>query len=180
MSIDKQVLCSAQIEVPVALALASPALLGPNCLRVKLQRSGHSPPTTSPQPRYSASPQSLRILMNLTSLFAKRDLPQSQTLALPNDFAHKAFQKCKELGIDPYGKAPKDFDWDDGKAISFKAESYYALWIAAQNARTDHGNTKRGVKSNIDVVLWIPKIVLPVMDCIYMILSSPRNIGMGL
>ncbi|KAF8544159.1 hypothetical protein BDD12DRAFT_801505 [Trichophaea hybrida] len=39
-SIDKQVLCGAQIEVPVALALASPVLLGPNCLRVKLKRSG--------------------------------------------------------------------------------------------------------------------------------------------
>ncbi|KAF8247160.1 hypothetical protein K440DRAFT_629944 [Wilcoxina mikolae CBS 423.85] len=96
-----------------------------------------------------------------SSLFAKRDQPQSQTLALPNYFAHKAFQKCKELGIDPYGKAPKDFDWDDGKAISFKAESDYALWIAAQNARTDHGNTKRGVNSNIDVVLWDTKDCTP-------------------
>jgi hypothetical protein len=68
-----------------------------------------------------------------------------------NSFADYAFEKCKELGIDPHGKHPDDFTSDDGTGRHFEAGSKYALWVAAQNSekirkserklgrRKDHG-----------------------------------------
>jgi hypothetical protein len=68
-----------------------------------------------------------------------------------NSFADYAFEKCKELGIDPHGKHPDDFTSDDSTGRHFEAGSKYALWVAAQNSekmrklerklgrRKDHG-----------------------------------------
>ncbi|KAF8535423.1 hypothetical protein BDD12DRAFT_893028 [Trichophaea hybrida] len=75
-------------------------------------------------------------------LFSKRDLPQTKVVALDNDFAYKALEKCKELGIDPYDEPPKDYDSNDGKKIAFSKGSHYSYWMAAQNA-LDPGLKKR-------------------------------------
>lgn len=76
---------------------------------------------------------------NLPSMFRRSsNLPICErSITLSNDYAEDAFKKCKELGIDPLGSPPNDFTSDDRGVITFDGDSKYALWHAAQNARTD-------------------------------------------
>ncbi|KAF8241275.1 hypothetical protein K440DRAFT_645314 [Wilcoxina mikolae CBS 423.85] len=87
------------------------------------------------------------------------DLPQ--TLSLPKSFASHALKKCRELNIDPFGPAPKDFESNTGYSIIFKAESHYSFWIAAQNApevvehRRKHKLKRQDEPlSGVDIMVW--------------------------
>jgi hypothetical protein len=68
--------------------------------------------------------------------------------ATSNSFADHAFDKCKELGIDPHGPHPKDYTSEDANGRHFKEGSKYSLWAAAQGSKKiDEGNGKRDAKS---------------------------------
>ncbi|KAF8545099.1 hypothetical protein BDD12DRAFT_906003 [Trichophaea hybrida] len=74
-----------------------------------------------------------------------------------SEFAEQAYKKALEKGIDPHGDHPKDFLSDDGKVRKFHGESNYALWVAAQDARTDLEKRRlpqAGQQSGMDVVMW--------------------------
>ncbi|KAF8537813.1 hypothetical protein BDD12DRAFT_806664 [Trichophaea hybrida] len=68
--------------------------------------------------------------------------------ATSNSFADHAFDKCKDLGIDPHGPHPKDFTKEDANGRHFKEGSKYSFWAAAQGSKKiEEGNGKRNAKS---------------------------------
>ncbi|KAF8245500.1 hypothetical protein K440DRAFT_646204 [Wilcoxina mikolae CBS 423.85] len=78
-----------------------------------------------------------------------------------NAFALAAFSKALELGIDPAGQHPSDYIEDNGKVITFKAGSKFALWVAAQGARTDKAALE---KRDSEMVITSRKRSIPISN----------------
>ncbi|KAF8249073.1 hypothetical protein K440DRAFT_623266 [Wilcoxina mikolae CBS 423.85] len=75
--------------------------------------------------------------------------------ATTNPFADYAFDKCKELGIDPHGSHPVDFTREDANGRHFVKGSRYSFWAAAQSSdKMDEGNGKRGIYKHINAIMW--------------------------
>ncbi|KAF8245492.1 hypothetical protein K440DRAFT_687553 [Wilcoxina mikolae CBS 423.85] len=74
--------------------------------------------------------------------------------ATSNTFANYAYEKCKDLGIDPHGKHPDDYTHEDKNGRHFLEGSNYYFWAVAQGSdKMDDGNGKRDAKS-INVIMW--------------------------
>ncbi|KAF8248802.1 hypothetical protein K440DRAFT_238475 [Wilcoxina mikolae CBS 423.85] len=65
-------------------------------------------------------------------------------------FASRAYKRALERGIDPHGPHPTDFDHDNGESVTFKEDSDFAVWAAAQSGLKKRNAQKDG--TNIDVV----------------------------
>ncbi|KAF8535062.1 hypothetical protein BDD12DRAFT_365063 [Trichophaea hybrida] len=77
----------------------------------------------------------------------------------PAQLTSEAYTRCISAGIDPHGPHPDDFDNDDGEKISFRGESKFALWAAAQSEPVV-GLKKKDLPdgttqpTGVDVVMW--------------------------
>ena len=109
------------------LAASSLALAAPQ---------GLTPLLRPPPPPVSLN-QRIRLTDTNAALFAPPPRTESRALTLDNRFAETAFASAKLRKIDPAGPMPRDFTSDNGQWIDFPANSNFALWAAAQNARTD-------------------------------------------
>ncbi|KAF8539087.1 hypothetical protein BDD12DRAFT_805633 [Trichophaea hybrida] len=58
-----------------------------------------------------------------------------------------------ERGIDPHGPHPTDFDHDNGESVTFKEDSDFAVWVAAQSGLKKRNAQKDG--TNIDVYFFL-------------------------
>ncbi|KAF8427696.1 hypothetical protein EV426DRAFT_558636 [Tirmania nivea] len=70
--------------------------------------------------------------------------------------AEDIFAKCKDAGVDPYGKIPED--WREYNKTTniyfFDAGSKAALWAAAQVYTDEHKHEKRQGPANIGIGMW--------------------------
>jgi hypothetical protein len=74
-------------------------------------------------------------------------------------FADYAYEKCKELNIDPYGPHPDDFTSDDGQKMHFEEGSKFSYWVSAQlSAKMDHSKKKRDCFSVNIVYVLAPEV----------------------
>jgi len=74
----------------------------------------------------------------------------------PRSAADDIFAKCKEAGVDPYGKIPDDYTSYDETThgYHFKAGSKSALWAAAQVYTDEKELVKRQGPANIGIGMW--------------------------
>ncbi|KAF8245493.1 hypothetical protein K440DRAFT_646197 [Wilcoxina mikolae CBS 423.85] len=90
------------------------------------------------------------------SLVRKADTFFEVPKSTSNTFADYAFEKCKELGIDPHGPHPDDYKKDDGKGKTFEAGSKFSFWAGAQVS--EKMNEKKGGRkrqtNTISVTMW--------------------------
>ena len=70
--------------------------------------------------------------------------------------AEDIFQKCKEAGVDPYGKIPDDYIEHNTtiNSYQFEAGSKAALWAAAQVYTDERRHEKRQGLANIGIGMW--------------------------
>ena len=108
----------------------------------------------------------MHFLTGLTTLLALgAGIVGAIPTAIPNDAglelvtrgaAEDIFAKCKEAGVDPYGKIPDDYKSHNETTNSyyFDAGSKCALWAAAQVYTDDRKHEKRQGPANIGIGLW--------------------------
>ncbi|KAF8253300.1 hypothetical protein K440DRAFT_657290 [Wilcoxina mikolae CBS 423.85] len=70
------------------------------------------------------------------------------------NFASLAHKRAIARGIDPHGPRPTDFTHDNGEWVSFKEESDYAVWAAAQSGLKVKKRVATEEGTGIEVVVW--------------------------
>lgn len=118
------------ILTPILALLTTPTLLLAAPSTDLEHRSVAVVANFAPTSRFTRVPLNTRITLPVssTTLTVK---------TLNNDFAVSAFRQAQNLKIDPAGPPPRDFKSDNGRWIDFDANSRFAVWAAAQNARKD-------------------------------------------
>jgi len=108
----------------------------------------------------------MHFLAGLTTLLALgAGIVSAVPTAIPNDAglelvvrgaAEDIFAKCKEAGVDPYGKIPDDYEVHNKTTNSyhFGAGSNAALWAEAQAYTDERKHGKRQGPANIGIGMW--------------------------
>ncbi|KAF8533372.1 hypothetical protein BDD12DRAFT_865702 [Trichophaea hybrida] len=96
-------------------------------------------------PLTSILPFFLLLLPTSLCICSKGRIPSfkySTSSIYSSEFAEAAYSRALAHGVDPTSPMPDDFLKDDGEKITFAGKSNFALWLAAQNARTDAAYTQ--------------------------------------